>query len=206
MQLKWGTSTLCRSPPSHIVAGSCMRLRFSHTFTVSGAPVAFAFTFPYSYQQLQSDLDAISKQHGAGRPEERLFGCSMRSTAQGQGRWSARCSPSADGALDCGEAEQLEAASDVGQGGPGEGASHGTSACTGRLPAGLTAAARSSCSCHGSLPDCSCVACQWQSSWQRAEGVARPPCRHFKSCHQPAPSCIAATSTLSAVPVPSVHQ
>ena len=87
-----------------------MRLRFSHTFTVSGAPVAFAFTFPYSYQQLQSDLDAISKQHGAGRPEERLFGCSMRSTAQGQGRWSARCSPSADGALECGEAEQLEAA------------------------------------------------------------------------------------------------
>ena len=110
---------LCRSPPSHIVAGSCMRLRFSHTFTVSGAPVAFAFAFPYSYQQLQSDLDEISREHGAGRPEECLFGCSMRSAAQGQGRWAAG-SASTDGVLECGEAVHVEAASHVGQDASGE--------------------------------------------------------------------------------------
>ena len=144
-----------------------MRLRFSHTFTVSGAPVAFAFAFPYSYQQLQSDLDEVSREHGAGQPEQCLFGCIMCSTAQEQGRVSTCCSPSTDDVLECGEAVQLEAASGAGQEHPGDGASPGITACTGSLPAGFTAAARSSSSCHSSLPDCSCGACHWQPLWQR---------------------------------------
>lgn len=144
-----------------------MRLRFSHTFMVSGAPVAFAFAFPYTYQQLQSDLDKISREHGAGRPEECLFGCSMRSAAQGQGRRFACCNPSTVGVLECGEAVQLKPASDGGQHFPGESSPPGATAGTRSLPAGLTAAARSMCACHSSLPDCSCGVLQWRRSWHQ---------------------------------------